>query len=125
MGESNKMAKIKKTDKKNFNIKKWSLILAVLIIVGVAAFFIGNYVKTTNAIKEQEKQKTLESYFPDSCKCLERDKLACQDGFVLNKDICVDNVRKTFTNVLKECSKYQCPNGNYTFDTKTQMWSKQ
>jgi hypothetical protein len=101
------------------------LILAILIIIGVAAFFVGNYVKTANAIKEQEKQKTLESWLPDNCKCLERNRIGCQDGFVLNKSICVDNARGVFTNVLKECSKYQCTDGNYTFDIKTQMWSKQ
>ncbi len=119
------MAKIKQTDKKSFNIKKWSLILAILIIIGMMAFFFGNYVKTANAIKEQEKQKTLESWLENNCKCLEKERITCMEGFVLNKTVCRNDALKIYSNVLKACSKFNCKDSNYTLDIKTQMWSKQ
>ncbi len=118
------MAKIKNKEakKEKFNIKKWSLILAVLIIIGVAAFFIGNYVKTANVIKEQEKQMALESWLENNCKCLERKRITCMDGFVLNKMVCRNDALKLYSNVLKACSKYDCNGKNYNFNLQTEKW---
>ena len=98
----------------------WTIAIIIVILLASAIFI--NKVKTGNAIREVEEQKTLESMFSDNCKCVEKERVGCSSGFELKGGICKNETLKIFTNVLKGCSEYECSGGNYVFNSIKQIW---
>ena|SRR3989344_4101671 len=101
--------------------------LAVSIIVLATAIFALIYYHgniTANAIKEQQEQEYYESWLPENCDCLEKERIKCSDGFELVGNLCRNETEKTFTNVLKACSKYDCKDEGtvYTFNLESNKW---
>ena len=106
-------------------INKFRFAVAILILA-VAIFGLVHYQGkiTANAIKIQEEQKFYEDWLPENCKCLEKNLTKCSGGFELVGTLCKNNELKTFTNVLKACSKYDCSGIIYNFNDETKKWEK-
>ena len=104
-------------------INKFRLAVAILILAA-AVFGLINYQEkiTANAIKIQEEQKFLNEWLPENCKCLEKNSTKCSEGFELVGNLCKNDARKIFTNVLKACSKYDCSGVVYNLKNETEMW---
>jgi|SRR3989338_11398219 len=96
-----------------------TLTLVFLLFAGV---LIANKIMTTNAIKEQREQEILEEWLPENCKCLERNRFLCPEGFELKENICRNDARKLFTNILLACSMYNCSEEIYKFDFDKEKW---
>ncbi|MBI2043725.1 hypothetical protein HYT25_05030 [Candidatus Pacearchaeota archaeon] len=101
--------------------------LAVAVIVLASAIFALIYYHgnlTANAIKEQQEQEYYENWLPENCNCLEKERIKCVDGFELVGNLCRNEAEKTFTNVLKACSKYSCEDEGttYIFNKENQKW---
>ena len=104
-------------------INKFRFAVAILILA-VAIFGLVHYQGkiTANAIKIQEEQKFLNEWLPENCKCLEKNATRCSDGFELVGNLCKNEAKKTFTNVLKACSKYDCSGIVYNLNNETGIW---
>ena len=105
-----------------YEMKKIFWTIAIIIVILLASAIFINKVKTGNAIREAEEQKTLESTFSDDCKCLASERIKCSSGFELKGGICKNETLKIFTNILKGCSEYKCSEGDYMFNSTTQKW---
>ncbi|MFH1325217.1 MAG: hypothetical protein ABIH49_00405 [archaeon] len=111
----------------NKKTKNVGFAIAVLIIIGLITLISVNKIQTANVIKQQEEeQKYFEDWLPENCNCVERNRLKCSLGFELDKEreLCVNKIEKTFTNVLLGCSVYSCGEGNYTFNLEKEKWEK-
>ncbi|MBI4116929.1 hypothetical protein HY449_04255 [Candidatus Pacearchaeota archaeon] len=101
-------------------------ILAFLLITMI---FIGGVIEarkiiTANAIKEQKEKEDYYNRLVDDCKCLEKNRAACSEGFVLSADgkMCKNEQKKVFTNILFSCSKYDCDGEINVYNNKTNGW---
>jgi len=105
-------------------IKNIMIVLIFLLIVGVIVVNVRNKIITTNAIKEQERQKAYEDWLVDNCECLEKERIKCKEGFELINGVCKNKTRKVFTNVLEACSKYYCDGEIHVFNLEEGKWEK-
>ena len=104
-------------------INKFRLAVAVIFLtmaIFALMYYHGNI--TANAIKELEEQKFLDEWLPENCKCIEHNLTKCSEGFKLIGNLCKNSELKTFTNVLKACSKYDCAGIIYNFNNETEKW---
>ena len=104
-------------------INKLRLFVAILVLA--TAIFALVYLKgsiTAKVIEEQQQQEFYESWLPENCSCLEKERIKCSLGFELVGNLCKNANERTFTNVLKACSKYDCTGTVYTFNQDKQIW---
>lgn len=101
-------------------------ILAFLLITMI---FIGGVIEarniiTANAAKEQKEKEDYYAHLVDDCKCIEKNRATCSEGFVLSADgkACRNEPKKVFTNVLLSCSKYDCDGEINIYNNETQEW---
>ena len=80
-------------------------------------------------IENVAKEKVKEDWLFDNCNCTERNAIKCpteindyEDGY------CVNTTKKTITNPMKACSKYNCSvngtNETYELNQELQRWKK-
>lgn len=106
----------------NFLNKNKAIIIAIMILILLVSLFLvfhnAGVVKTGNKNVISD-----ESFFSDNkCACLERNRNKCSDGFELKGNLCVNETLKTYTNVIRGCSKYACNSTFYTFNFKNENW---
>ncbi len=112
--------KILKFDNKFFVL---ILIFFGLVLLGIL-LFIGQFNLTGNVVNDL-KENIDGNKLENNCDCLERNKLDCRPGFFLQ-----DNHRcwsgRTFTNAIRTCSKYNCPEEKqiYIWNLKEEKWQK-
>jgi len=63
-------------------------------------------------------------YDSETCRCIERDRLRCNEGFELDSKnkLCRSADGKEVTNVILACSKYECSGFVYEFNFENQAW---
>ena len=102
--------------------KNRKILIAVTIILLLAFASLVVY-REANAVIQSKKTISDESFFSDNkCTCLERNRNKCSDGYELKQNLCVNQTLKTYTNVLKGCTKYECNTTFYTFNSKNNGW---
>ncbi len=97
------------------------LLITMIFIGGVAE---ARNIITANAAKEQKEKEDYYNRLVDDCKCLEKNRPSCSEGFVLSQDgkICRNEQKKIFTNILLSCSKYDCDGEINVYNNKTKGW---
>lgn len=108
--------------------KKGSKLIVILIALTILLVITINVKKTitTNAIrKEQIEQQIYEEWLAENCECLKRERILCPKGFELRNNLCKNETRKVFTNVLKACSNYNCSGEVHVFNFETEKWQKE
>lgn len=104
-------------------INKFRLFVAVLVLIAVAFLIVKfNGTITAKIIEEEKQQEFYNSWLPENCKCIEKNLTKCSPGFRLVGNICRNETRGVFTNVLKACSKYDCFGENYTLNQNNEKW---
>src|SRR3989344_4565505 len=117
----------KKIQKKKEKNQNRNLIIASVIVLLVLAssFAIGFYVphKTaTGNIVQKTAPDYPQGYDENACRCLERNRAKCNNGFEVKGSFCVNETLKTYTSQLKACSKYECSGTVYMFNQNKQIW---
>jgi len=106
---------------KKKSLEKIIIIIGVTLIVYFSLMLIGNKMRT-DAVKEQEKQKSYYEWLIENCECAIKDRFFCSDGFVLTGTRCYKNATKTYSNRLIGCSKYECSEGVAIWNNLTLKW---
>ncbi|MEK6913786.1 MAG: hypothetical protein AABW47_03900 [Nanoarchaeota archaeon] len=101
--------------------KKAIVILTITLFVAVSLMLVGNKMKA-NAIKEQQAEEDYSAWLADNCKCLERDRIFCSEGFEIKGSLCYNEVKKIYTNRLADCSKYDCSGEIKLWNNETGKW---
>ncbi len=107
--------------------KKGTKLIMILIALIILLIVIINVKKTitTNAIKkEQKEQQAYEEWLVENCECIERERILCPKGFELKDNLCKNETKKIFTNVLAACSKYNCSEEIHIFNSEEEKWQK-
>lgn len=106
-------------------INKLRLAFAILILAAAILGLMNYHGKlTAKAIEEKQQQEYYESWLPENCDCVEKERMKCSSGFELVENLCKNKAENTFTTVLKGCSKYKCSDGDYIFNQENQRWEK-
>ena len=103
-------------------------IVSVVIILAVLTLILANqsdYAKTnTSGDAIYGNSDYPGSYSEDSCRCIEKDRPVCIEGFVYNSEInlCENTATKTVTSAKRTCSVYECEGVVYNFDVDKNEW---
>ena len=63
------------------------------------------------------------SFYEDEvCRCIERKRLRCLEGFELDSENRLCRKGNDFTNVILGCSKYECSGTIYEFNFENKIW---
>jgi hypothetical protein len=98
----------------------FAVILAVVLIGSlIQSFIVGNVAK----------EKSQGDWLSENCNCTERNYAICPADIPTYKDgYCTNPEKKTTTNPMKGCSKYNClingTNEIYELNQKLQRWNK-
>jgi hypothetical protein len=103
------------------NLKKIALILGMVLIIAFLLMVAGDKIKA-NMIKQNNEAQAYETWLAENCKCLERNRFGCMEGYVLLNKSCVNEQAKTFTNILLGCSKYDCLGEIKLWNNETEKW---
>ncbi len=105
------------------HINKFRLAIAILVLAAVILGLMYHQISiTANAVKEKQEMEYYESWLPENCVCLEKERIKCTDGFEVINGLCKNEIQKTFTNVMKACSEYKCSDENYVFNQENKKW---
>ncbi|PIO08466.1 hypothetical protein COU59_01625 [Candidatus Pacearchaeota archaeon CG10_big_fil_rev_8_21_14_0_10_34_12] len=100
--------------------KTLAIVIGLIIILSIGIPFAFEISKA----KMEEQQKYYESWLPDNCNCLERERKTCSfEGYEVEGNYCVKG--GNFTYVAKACSVYNCSEGIYDFNLDKQIWEVQ
>lgn len=68
-----------------------------------------------------------DNYSSDACRCLERTRPTCLEGFYYNetRQLCVNPVEKTVTFTTLRCSLFECSGVEYRFDNTNKEWGSE
>ena len=118
------MTKLKKTKNKEKNeiykvIISCALVLIVIFFLGL--YYKGFYLEENNKNAKQPAEN-LSFYDDEKCRCVERERLKCNDGFELDLENRFCRSGKDITNVILSCSKYECSGVVYEFNFKNENW---
>jgi len=124
------MAKTKKSKKpENSKIEKkkvYKIIVSCVIILLLA--LLSGLVFKKFTVKENRgvdaSNESLSFYDSDKCRCIERERLRCNEGFELDLEnrLCRNVNGKEVTNVILGCSKYECSGTVYRFNFENETW---
>ncbi len=103
-------------------IKRVSLVLAITLIIAFLMMMVGNKIRA-NMIKENQESQAYQEWLVENCKCLEKNKIECSEGYILQNQTCVNEQENTFTNILLKCSKYDCAGEIKYWNNETYKWS--
>ena len=121
------MAKLKKTKNKEKN-EIYKIIISCALIL-ILIFFLGLFYKQSyekeNRQDGKQSDENFSFYDSDRCRCIERERLRCNDGFELDAENRLCRSGKEVTNVILACSKYECSGVIYAFNFENKTWAAQ
>ena len=126
--KKNKMAKPKKAKKPEIKKNEIYKIVISCVLVLLFVLILGLVFKELSQ-KESKNAKNssaedISFYDADVCRCLERERLRCNEGFELDAEnrLCRNVNGKEVTNVILACSKYECSGNIYEFNFENGKW---
>ena len=106
--------------RKNYTIMFLAVLLAIFLIFG---FFLGKNIKENRKNQNPENsQENMSFYDEERCRCVERERLRCNDGFELDAGNRLCRNGTDITNVILACSKYECAGNIYVFNFENKTW---
>ena len=122
-----------KSKNQNYKLKSQDkdvkFVVIGIILVLVAFLLVGLYTKI-NYDRDLKKNADLEDplsqsfYSEDSCRCVERERLKCPEGYELNSEGRFCSNGESFTNVVLGCSAYECSGVIYSFNFENRTWQQ-
>jgi len=103
-------------ENKRIKNEKLYIIGAIVIALVLLIFFL------YGLNKNKQVPDDFDFYFEDVCRCLERDRLKCSNGFELDEERRACIKEGEYTNVLLGCSKYECSGDLYDFNFEKDKW---
>ena len=121
-----KPKKAKKPEIKKNEIYKIviSCVLVLLFVLILGLVFKELSQKESKNAKNSPNEDT-SFYDADVCRCLERERLRCNDGFELDAEKRLCRNGTDITNVILSCSKYECSGTIYQFNFENKTWESQ
>lgn len=120
---------VKKAKQKTHKIKGKKEIYRIIIYCALILLFVlisGLTFKklsvNQNDNNESNSNENLSFYDEETCRCVERERLRCNEGFELDLENRICKNGNDITNVILGCSKYECSGTIYEFNFENETW---
>ena len=106
-------------------------IVGVVIVLAAVALILARQPPSLNTgssgqVVSGGNQDYPDVYHEDSCRCVEKERSICLEGFYYDstRQLCVNPTEKTVTYATLKCSVYECAGTVYNFNTETREWDE-
>src|SRR5690606_5636701 len=124
MAKANKKSKMSEKKKMDtFTLVIYLVVVAVLLFTIYSVLGLRGTQATGDVVSGGSSGED-NRYFYDAeiCRCIERERLTCLDGFELDAENRLCRRGLDITNVRLSCSLYECSGKFYGFDFESESW---
>ena len=123
------MAKEKKLKKPGIKSKKGIYIIIISCVLVLLLLLISGLIYKKLSTKEDKNtgntsDENFSFYDEDKCRCIERERLKCLEGFELDLENRLCRKGNEITNVILGCSEYECSGVVYEFNSENKIWER-